>query len=83
MVSDILTPDIDRASAAQAIKWTASVIQIFGYGLTAFGFTPLNIYLFLAGVLGWFVVGMMWKDRAIMLVHLVALSAMLAGLSSQ
>ena len=63
-----------------ALKWAASVVQIFGYAATAFGMTPLNIYLFLVGLVGWFVVGFLWRDRAIMLIHIVALAAMIAGL---
>ena len=68
--------------AAFTIKWIASIIQIMGYSATAFGYTPLNIYLFLAGLVGWFIVGAIWNDRAIMLIHLVALGAMFVGLSS-
>lgn len=64
------------------IKWVASIIQIMGYTATAFGWTPLNIYLFLVGLLGWFAVGVIWNDRAIMLIHLVALGAMFIGLAS-
>ncbi len=67
---------------AFAVKWVASVIQIGGYSATAFGWTPANLYLFLVGLLGWFAVGVMWKDRAIMLIHLVALAVMVAGMSS-
>jgi len=40
----------------------------------------VNIYLFLVGLIGWFAVGFLWKDRAIMLIHAVALAAMVAGL---
>lgn len=64
------------------IKWAASVIQIMGYTATAFGWTPWNLYLFVVGVLGWFTVGVFWNDRAIMLIHIVALGAMLAGMGS-
>jgi len=64
------------------MKWVASIIQILGYAATAFGMTPLNIYLFLAGLTGWFLVGCLWNDRAIMLIHVVALGAMVAGLLS-
>ena len=64
------------------LKWTASIIQIFGYAATAFGMTPLNVYLFLAGLTGWFLVGAMWNDRAIMLIHIIALGAMTVGLVS-
>jgi len=49
---------------------------------TAFGYTPLNIYLFLVGLLGWFAIGIMWNDRAIMLIHIIALGAMFVGLAS-
>ena len=65
------------------LKWVASIIQILGYGATAYGLTPLNIYLFLGGLIGWFLVGYIWNDRAIMLIHIVALGAMVAGLLSQ
>ncbi|MDB6177171.1 ubiquinone biosynthesis methyltransferase UbiE [Paracoccus sp. Z330] len=64
------------------VKWAASLVQIAGYAATAFGETPWNLYFFVLGVIGWFVVGVMWKDRAIMLIHLVALAAMIAGMSN-
>jgi hypothetical protein len=71
-----------KEQIAFSIKWIASVIQIMGYSATAFGATPLNIYLFLVGLAGWLAVGVLWNDRAIMLIHLVALGAMLVGLAS-
>ncbi|MGI9305791.1 MAG: DUF6552 family protein [Gammaproteobacteria bacterium] len=40
------------------------------------------MYLFLAGLIGWFAVGVLWKDKAIMLIHAVALAALLAGMAS-
>jgi hypothetical protein len=64
------------------LKWGASIVQILGYTATGFGWVPWNILFFLVGVLGWFAVGLLWKDRAIMLIHLVALAALLAGLAS-
>ena len=73
---------IDHATFVLILKWAASIVQIAGYAATAFGATPLNIYLFLVGLVGWFAVGVFWRDRAIMLIHVVALAAMLAGLLS-
>ena len=73
---------VNRDNLALAIKWVALIIQILGYTATAFGYTPLNIYLFLVGLLGWFAVGVMWNDRAIMLIHIIALGAMFVGLAS-
>ena len=65
-----------------AVKWGASATQIMGYTATGFGLTPWNLYLFLVGVAGWFAVGALWNDKALMLVHLVALGAMIAGMTS-
>jgi hypothetical protein len=67
---------------AFAVKWVASIIQIAGYTATAFNWTPWNLYLFVVGVLGWFAVGVLWNDRAIMLIHVVALAAMVAGMTT-
>lgn len=76
------TSYFSREAVAFIIKWVASIIQILGYSATAFGYTPLNIYLFLVGLIGWFIVGVMWNDRAIMLIHIIALGAMFVGLAS-
>lgn len=73
---------LTSSQSATIIKWVASIFQIFGYSATAFGMSPLNIYLFLIGLIGWFVVGVLWRDKAIMLIHLVALGAMGAGMAS-
>ena len=67
---------------AFVIKWVASIFQIIGYAATTFGATPWNIYIFLVGLIGWFTVGIMWRDRAIMLIHVIALGAMLVGMAS-
>ncbi|OAN80922.1 ubiquinone biosynthesis methyltransferase UbiE [Sulfitobacter pontiacus] len=65
------------------IKWAASIVQILGYAATGFGWTPWNLFLFIVGVIGWFIVGTLWNDRAIMLIHLVALGSMMVGMASQ
>lgn len=74
---------IDRDRTAFIVKWVASVIQILGYAGTAFGWTPWNLYFFLVGVLGWLFVGVLWNDKAVMVIHFVALGSMLAGMASQ
>lgn len=82
MPSDVRQSAISHDRLVFAVKWGASAIQIMGYTATAFGWTPWNLYLFLVGVLGWFSVGALWNDKALMLVHLVALGAMIAGMTS-
>ena len=73
---------LPRVDGAFIVKWAASIIQICGYAATSFGMTPLNLYLFIIGVFGWFAVGVMWRDSAIMLIHVVALGAMMIGLAA-
>lgn len=82
MASDLALRRQYRERLVFMVKWAASAIQIMGYTATGFGWTPWNLYLFLIGVLGWFAVGALWNDRALMLVHLVALAAMIAGMTS-
>lgn len=82
MPFNTLTFASPRERIVFAIKWGASAIQIMGYSATGFGLTPWNLYLFLIGVVGWFAVGALWNDKALMLVHLVALGAMITGMVS-
>ena len=61
------------------IKWIATAIQLIGYGLTGLNIVPWNVFAFFIGILLWFLVGYLWKDRAIMVVHVGACIAILAG----
>ena len=61
------------------VKWVATVIKLIGYALTGLGVTPWNIWAFFAGIILWFAVGAMWKDKAIMVVHVGAFLSLLIG----
>ena len=61
------------------VKWIATIIQLIGYGLTGLNYTPWNVYLFFLGIILWFAVGVMWKDKAIIVVHVGAFISILAG----
>ncbi len=61
------------------VKWIATAIQLVGYGLTGLNIVPWNVFFFFAGIILWFAVGMMWKDRAIMVVHLGAFISLFVG----
>jgi len=61
------------------VKWVATVIQLIGYGLTGLNIVPWNVFAFIIGIVLWFLVGVMWKDRAIMVVHLGAFIAIVGG----
>ena len=61
------------------VKWIATVIQLIGYGLTGLNVVPWNILAFVVRIALWFVVGVTWKDRAIMVVHIGAFIAIVGG----
>ena len=61
------------------VKWIATIIQLIGYGMTGLNMTPYNVYLFFLGIFLWFAVGVMWKDKAIMVVHIGAFVSLLVG----
>ena len=61
------------------IKWVATAIQLIGYGLTCLNIVPCNVFAFFIGIILWFLVGYLWKDKAIMVVHVGAFIAILAG----
>mgnify|MGYP006090306101 FL=1 len=61
------------------IKWIATAIQLIGYGLTGLNIVPWNVFAFFIGIVLWFLVGYMWKDKAIMVVHIGAFIAISAG----
>lgn len=71
MTSKILTVDV--------AKWLATMIQLIGYGMTGMNLVPYNIFFFFIGIFLWFAVGFMWKDKAIMVVHIGAFVSLLVG----
>ena len=66
-------------TAVDITKWVATAIQLVGYGLTGLNITPWNVYAFFLGIILWFAVGIMWKDKAIMVVHVGAFISLFVG----
>ena len=61
------------------VKWVATAVQLVGYGLTGLNIVPWNVFAFFIGIFLWFAVGVMWKDCAIMVVHVGAFVSLFAG----
>ena len=70
---------IAKFKFVDGVKWLATVIQLIGYGMTGLNYVPYNVYLFFVGIFLWFSVGVMWKDKAIMVVHIGAFISLLIG----
>ena len=62
------------------IKWGASIILIVGIILTSNNIYPLNLYFDIVGLTGWFIVGMIWNDRALIVINVVSLAILTNGL---
>ena len=55
------------------VKWTASVIILWGMVLTSIGgLEPWNLVLYFNGVIGRLVVGLLWHDRALIFINTAA-----------
>ena len=62
------------------IKWISSFILLAGMMLTSFEVVPYNLYFHLTGVMGWFVVGMLWHDRSLIVLNAVAVAVFTMGI---
>lgn len=76
MSGEHVTPGWNRVDV---VKWIATVVQLVGYGLTGMNVVPWNVFAFFAGIILWFAVGVMWKDKVIMVVHFGAFISLFAG----
>ena len=55
------------------IKWVSSIVILVGMVLTSSSLEPWNMWTHLIGVSGWLVVGMLWHDRALIMLNGVAI----------
>ena len=72
-----VTPKYDRS---WYIKWVSSLFILIAMALTSAAIFPLNLMFHLAGVTGWLVVGMLWHDRALILLNGVAIFMFASGI---
>ena len=63
-------------------KWVSSLVIIAGMALTVSNIYPLNMYMHLAGLIGWLVVSLAWHDRSLIMVNAVAACIFLNGIIS-
>lgn len=63
------------------VKWTASVLILIATCARATGVLPqVDLWFGLFGTLGWFWVGMLWHDRALVLLNGVLVTLIVMGL---
>ena len=74
-----VTPTHDKS---WYIKWVATAFVIFGAALNSFDIEPYNIACLMVGTSLWLVVGLLWVDRALIVVNASILAIYLAGILS-
>ena len=62
------------------IKWFASIVLIIGAAVTALDMYPYNMYFQFVGITGWLIVGIMWKDWALIVVNTVGSLILFSGI---
>ena len=55
------------------IKWAATLILVVGSFLNAQNMYPLNVYVMTVGIVGWLMVGFLWRDREMIFLNTVVL----------
>ncbi len=65
------------------IKWASSIIILLAMSLRSTGEFPFaDMCLSFVGCLGWVSIGVMWKDKAILVLNVVACFILLTGIIS-
>ena len=57
--------------ASWYLKWIATIIILLGAVLNSLEIAPMNFYFMLTGTALWFIVGMLWFDRALITLNAV------------
>ena len=61
-------------------EWGSTLILLAGATLTSLNIYPMNVFLSLAGNLGWLVVSLMWRKPSLIVIQLVISVIYIAGM---
>ena len=56
------------------IKWTGSMFLIVAMMMTSANIFPMNLYVALVGMIAWLIVGILWHDRALIVLNAVSVA---------
>src|SRR6056300_1385346 len=60
------------------VKWGASLFVLVGMSIRGLeGFQTIDLLVSIIGVAGWLIVGLLWKDRALILLNGIGLALLL------
>ena len=56
------------------IKWAGSMFLIVAMMMTSANIFPMNLYVALVGMIAWLIVGILWHDRALIVLNAVSVA---------
>ena len=62
------------------LKWAGTIALLVGAACTSFEIVPLNLFLSSIGCLFWLIVGILWLDRALIVLNIIVGSIYFIGL---
>ena len=69
-----------RGDLSWYIKWFSSICLIIAIVLTSANIHPWNLYPAIVGMTGWLIVGMLWHDRALIVLNAISVAIYLTGI---
>ena len=69
-----------RGDLSWYIKWASSVLLIIAMVLTSANIHPWNLYPAIVGMTGWLIVGLLWHDRALIVLNAISVAIYLTGI---
>ena len=69
-----------RGDLSWYIKWASSITLIIAMMFTAVDMFPMNMWIANIGFIGWLTVGMLWHDRALIMLNGVLTTLLAMGL---
>ncbi len=72
-----------RKNLESILEWGSTIVLIVGVAFTSFNIYPMNVWLSLAGNLGWFFVAIAWRKTSLIIIQCVMCIIYIAGLISK
>ena len=69
-----------RGDISWYIKWASSMFIISAMVMASADMYPYNLFLQFVGLVGWFIVGMLWHDRALIFLNAFGIAIILTGI---
>src|SRR6056300_2078004 len=62
------------------IKWASSLLLIVAMVMTSTNIYPWNLYPAIVGMVGWLIVGLLWHDRALIVLNAISMAIYAMGI---